>query len=101
MRRIEVSTTSSMDLPGICMMLFPMLLSLALQVLQSNKPIETREQSLGKYISIYDIQRAVDDGATVPIYYESRLAKLALNEEEKPHLDEQFEEITETEEVED
>ena len=32
----------------------------------------------GDYISVYDIQRAVQDGATVPIYYESRLAKLAL-----------------------
>lgn len=68
-------------------------------------PIEQTDRNtravFGEYISVYDIQRAVDDGATVPIYYESRLAKLALNEEEKPHLDEQFEEITETEEVED
>jgi type I site-specific restriction-modification system R (restriction) subunit len=38
----------------------------------------------GDYISIYDIQRAVEDGATVPIDYESRLAKLDLPEEEKP-----------------
>jgi type I site-specific restriction-modification system R (restriction) subunit len=38
----------------------------------------------GDYISIYDIQRGVEDGATVPIYYESRLAKLDLPEEEKP-----------------
>lgn len=52
----------------------------------------------GDYISIYDIQRAVDDGATVPIYYESRLAKLTLKEEEKPHLDEDFDEITEDQE---
>ena len=36
----------------------------------------------GDYISVYDIQRAVEDGATVPIYYESRLAKLALDERE-------------------
>ena len=35
----------------------------------------------GEYISVYDIQRAVEDGATVPIYDESRLAKLSLNEE--------------------
>ena len=54
----------------------------------------------GGYISIYDIQRAVEDGATVPIYYESRLAKLDLPEEEKPKVDEEFEEVTEGEEVE-
>jgi type I restriction enzyme R subunit len=54
----------------------------------------------GDYISIYDIQRAVADGATVPIYYESRLAKLALDEREKPHLDSAFEEVTEGEEAE-
>ena len=54
----------------------------------------------GDYISIYDIQRAVEDGATVPIYYESRLAKLDLPEEEKPKVDEEFEEVTEGEEIE-
>ena len=54
----------------------------------------------GDYISIYDIQRAVEDKATVPIYYESRIAKLGLNEAELPHLDAEFEEITEGEEVE-
>ncbi|MFM9421497.1 type I restriction endonuclease subunit R [Thermus scotoductus] len=54
----------------------------------------------GDYISIYDIQRAVLDGATVPIYYESRLAKLDLPEELKPKVDEEFEEVTESEEVE-
>ncbi|HQW08110.1 MAG TPA: DUF3387 domain-containing protein, partial [Steroidobacteraceae bacterium] len=48
----------------------------------------------------YDIQRAVQDGATVPIYYESRLAKLALNEAERPQIDSGFEEATEGEEVE-
>ncbi len=52
------------------------------------------------YISIYDIQRAVQDKATVPIFYESRLAKLELSEDEKPKLDEEFEEVTEGEEVE-
>jgi len=65
-------------------------------------PIELTDNNtravFGDYISIYDIQRAVQDGATVPIYYESRLAKLELNETEKPHLDEEFEEITEGEE---
>jgi type I restriction enzyme R subunit len=52
----------------------------------------------GNYIDIYDMRRAVDDGATVPIYYESRLAELELAEDEKPHIDEEFEEITEQEE---
>jgi type I restriction enzyme R subunit len=65
-------------------------------------PIEGTDKNtravFGDYISIYDIQRAVQDGATVPIYYESRLAKLELNEAEKPRLDEEFEEITEGEE---
>ncbi|OGF67868.1 MAG: DEAD/DEAH box helicase [Candidatus Fischerbacteria bacterium RBG_13_37_8] len=67
-------------------------------------PIELTDKNtravFGDYISIYDIQQAVDDGATVPIYYESRLAKLELNESEKPNLDEEFEEITEGEEEE-
>ena len=54
----------------------------------------------GDYISIYDIQRAVQDKATVPIYYESRLAKLELDEEERPRIDPDFEEATEGEEVE-
>jgi type I restriction enzyme R subunit len=49
---------------------------------------------------VYDIQRAVEDRATVPIYYESRLAKLALEETEKPKIDPEFEEATEGEEVE-
>ena len=67
-------------------------------------PIETADRDtravFGDYISIYDIQRAVDDGATVPIYYESRLAKIDLDENEKPHVDPEFEEATEGEEVE-
>ena len=53
----------------------------------------------GDHISVYDIQRAVEDGATVPIYYESRLAKLALDETEKPNIDPGFEEVTEGEEA--
>jgi type I restriction enzyme R subunit len=52
----------------------------------------------GEYISIYDIQQAVADGATVPIYYESRVAKLDLPESLKPVIDEEFEEVTEDEE---
>ena len=47
----------------------------------------------GNYVSIYDIQQAVEDGATVPIYYESRLAKISLKENEVPIIDEKVEEI--------
>jgi len=47
----------------------------------------------GDYIDIYDISRAVEDGATVPIYYESRLVRIELDEEEKPKLDEAIEEL--------
>ncbi len=49
----------------------------------------------GEYIDIYDISRAVEDGATVPLYYESRLARIQLNEEEKPRIDAEIAEITE------
>jgi len=67
-------------------------------------PIELADKNtravFGDYISVYDIQRAVADGATVPIYYESRLAKLALVESERPKIDLDFEEATEGEEVE-
>jgi type I restriction enzyme R subunit len=67
-------------------------------------PIEKADANtravFGDYISIYDIQRAVEDGATVPIYYESRLAKLALDESERPRIDPDFEEATEGEELE-
>jgi type I restriction enzyme R subunit len=67
-------------------------------------PIEKTDANtravFGDYISVYDIQRAVTDGATVPIYYESRLAKLELKEAERPKIDPQFEEATEGEEVE-
>ncbi len=67
-------------------------------------PIELRDANtravFGDYISVYDIQRAVQDGATVPIYYESRLAKLELDEAERPKIDPDFEEATEGEEVE-
>ena len=54
----------------------------------------------GDYISVYDITRSEADGTTVPIYYESRLAQLALDEEEKPNIDSEFEELTEGEELE-
>lgn len=58
---------------------------------------DTREV-FGKYVSIYDIQDAVDDGATVPIFYESRLAKLDVNQAEIDALNEQVEEVVEDEE---
>jgi len=67
-------------------------------------PIELTDKNtravFGDYISVYDIQRAVEDQATVPIYYESRLANLALDEAERPTIDPAFEEVTEGEEVE-
>ncbi len=49
----------------------------------------------GNYIDVYDISRAVEDGATVPIYYESRLARIELNEDEKPKIDAEVNELTE------
>jgi type I restriction enzyme, R subunit len=67
-------------------------------------PIEKEDANtravFGEYVSVYDIQQAVKDGATVPIYYESRIAKLELKETELPKLDEEIEELTETEEQE-
>ncbi len=67
-------------------------------------PIELQDANtravFGDYISIYDIQRSVEDKATVPIYYESRLAKLTLDESERPLIDPEFEEATEGEEIE-
>ena len=67
-------------------------------------PIELQDANtravFGEYISIYDVQRAVEDQATVPIYYESRLAKLMLEESERPKIDPGFDEATEGEEVE-
>ena len=67
-------------------------------------PIELQDANtravFGDYISVYDIRRSVDDKSTVPIYFESRLAKLSLDDAEKPTIDPQFEEVTEGEEVE-
>src|SRR4029077_363863 len=51
----------------------------------------------GDYIDIYDISRAVEDGATVPIYYESRLARIELDEAEKPKIDAEIADLTEDE----
>lgn len=65
-------------------------------------PIEKTDANtravFGDYVSVYDIQRAVADKATVPIYYESRIAKLGLNAAALPQLDAEFDEITEAEE---
>jgi type I restriction enzyme R subunit len=49
----------------------------------------------GHYIDVYDISRAVEDGATVPIYYESRLARIELDEDEKPRIDAEVDALTE------
>ena len=66
-------------------------------------PIELRDANtrsvFGEYVDVYDISRAVADHATVPIYYEARLAKIQLKESERPTIDTEFEEITEGEET--
>ena len=65
-------------------------------------PIEHADKStpavFGEYIDVYDIQRAVEDGATVKILYEGRLAKIELSESERPRIDHDFEDVTEGEE---
>ena len=65
-------------------------------------PIDSADKDtravFGDYVSIYDIQDAVDDGATVPIYYESRLAKLDINHEEIDALNDDVDEVLEDEE---
>ena len=64
-------------------------------------PVEGQDRNtpalFGDYIDIYDISRAVEDGATVPIYYESRLARIELNEEEKPKIDAEIQALVEDE----
>ncbi|MGK4339994.1 type I restriction endonuclease subunit R [Ectopseudomonas oleovorans] len=52
----------------------------------------------GDYIHVYDMQQAKEDGATVAIYYESRLAKLSLKDTELAHIDEEVDELAEDEE---
>lgn len=67
-------------------------------------PIELSDKNtravFGEYIDVYDITRAVEDKATVPIYYEARLAKIELLKEITPKIDQEFEELTEGEEIE-
>ncbi len=64
-------------------------------------PIEKEDVNtpavFGEYIDVYDINRGVEDGATVPIYYESRLARIELDDNEKPMLDDEVAELTEDE----
>lgn len=66
-------------------------------------PIEAADRNtravFGNYVDTYDIAQAVEDEATVPIYYEARLAKIELLESEKPTIDSNFEELTEGEEM--
>ena len=66
-------------------------------------PIEKEDAStqavFGNYIDVYDIQQAVEDGATVGIYYESRLAQIKLSDEAQRIMDEQVEEVTEDDEL--
>lgn len=61
-------------------------------------PIEKEDVNtpavFGEYIDVYDISRAVADGATVPIYYESRLARIELDESQKPNIDDEVDEVT-------
>jgi type I restriction enzyme R subunit len=65
-------------------------------------PIEKEDAStpaiFGNYVDVYDIAQAVEDGSTVRIYYESRLAKIHLKPEESAKLDKEVESITEGEE---
>lgn len=66
-------------------------------------PIETADKNtqaiFGNYVDIYDIQQAVADKATVPIFYESRLAKINFDDAERATIDTEFEELTESEEL--
>jgi type I restriction enzyme, R subunit len=66
-------------------------------------PIEKQDAStqavFGDYIDVYDIEQAVKDGATVRIFYESRLAKIRLSDADKAIMDQQVDEITEDEEL--
>ena len=66
-------------------------------------PIELIDKStqavFGDYIDVYDMTRAVEDGTTVKIYYESRIAKLELPENLKPKIDDEYDEITEYQEA--
>ncbi|MGH4120513.1 type I restriction endonuclease subunit R [Clostridium sp.] len=66
-------------------------------------PVELTDKNtravFGDYIDVYDMTRAVIDGTTVKIFYESRIAKLELPEEMKPMVDTEYDEITEYQEI--
>jgi type I restriction enzyme R subunit len=66
-------------------------------------PIETEDKStpavFGNYIDVYDIQQAVEDGATVPIYYESRLVELDIDKDMRRKIDQEIDELLEAEEL--
>jgi type I restriction enzyme R subunit len=66
-------------------------------------PVDSTDKStkaiFGEYIDVYDIQQAVLDGATVPIYYESRIAKINIEEQKRLQLDEAIDQLTEAEEL--
>jgi type I restriction enzyme R subunit len=67
-------------------------------------PVELTDRNtrsvFGEYVDVYDVTRAVEDHATVPIYYEARLAKITLKKDKQLKIDPEFEELTEGEEVE-
>lgn len=77
-------------------------LPLATFVAFTGTPVSSADRDtrsvFGEYIHVYDMQQAQEDGATVAIYYESRLAKLDLNEAELTHLDDEVDELAEDEE---
>ena len=81
---IAASTTSSTATPATCADAPAQRLVHRLQpVPRSSSKTPAPRAVFGDHISVYDVRRAVEDGATVPIYYESRLARLALDEHER------------------
>ena len=66
-------------------------------------PIEHEDKStpavFGKYIDVYDIEQAVEDGATVPIYYESRLVELDIDKDMRSKIDQEIDQLLEDEEL--
>lgn len=86
-------------MPSTCAMRCPMRTTF---VAFTGTPVSGEDRDtravFGDYIHIYDMQQAKEDGATVAIYYESRLVKLSLKQEELPHIDDEVEELAEDEE---
>jgi type I restriction enzyme R subunit len=66
-------------------------------------PIEHEDKNtpavFGDYIDVYDIEQSVEDKSTVPIYYESRLIDLEIDDEMRATIDRDFDELTEGEEL--